>query len=106
MDIEERAKDSLEYLGLIAHEMQFPEYLEEIRNCYRRSRRSVCKDMMFSEFRLFCLENGTVRKPIPDHEIELIAYYYKIDKGLLKKKAKEFIESGLGKPQSNKVKRR
>lgn len=80
-------------------DMNFAEFLHAVRKAYGRSRRTVCEELKFSEMRMFCLENGTFRFPIPQDEIELLADYYDVDIKLLRNKAHHFIMMDLGKSQ-------
>lgn len=103
MNIEERIKVKLKKLLDKQQVMQFPELLKGLRLAYGQSRRNVCTDLKFSEMRMFCLENGTFRRPVMINEIEMISNYYNFDSTILKTKADSFITDGYGKPQSNKV---
>lgn len=103
MNLESRIKDRLNKLVDRQNLMEFPELLKRLRLAYGQSRRNVCTDLKFSEMRMFCLENGTFRRPIMLKEIETLANYYNFDRALMKSKADSFITNGYGKPQSNKV---
>lgn len=101
MNIEDLTKLKLNKLLDSYHLLHFPELLKGLRIAYGRSRRNVCKDLDFSEMRMFCLENGTFRRPIVQDEIEMISKYYNFDSYLMKEKADQFITKGQGKPQAH-----
>lgn len=86
--------------------MDFTDLLVGLRKAYGRTRRTVCREMPFSEMRMFCLENGLFRRPIPDEEIEAIAIYYSIDHVELKYKAEKFMAEGKTKAQGNYIPRK
>jgi len=91
MNIEDITKLKLNKLIDSYQILQFPELLKGLRVAYGRSRRNVCHDLRFSEMRMFCLENGTFRRPILQDEIEMISKYYNFDSYLMKEKADQFI---------------
>lgn len=101
MNIQDLTKLKLNKLLDDYHLLKFPDLLKGLRLAYGRSRRNVCKDLDFSEMRMFCLENGTFRRPIMTDEIEMISNYYNFDSHLMKQKADQFFTTGHGKPQAH-----
>lgn len=88
----ELTKVRLESLMRQWEEKAFPEVLQGLRKAHGLSRRGVCKDLEFSEMRMFWLENGYFKKEIPDGEISLLAHYYGVDAELLFKKYLSFAD--------------
>ena len=86
---------------LIANQKKFdfPQFLFQIRKCYGLPRRTVCKDISFSEMKMFHLENGYFRTFIPLDELCRISEYYSIDNDLFEDKMTKFILEGKGIPQ-------
>lgn len=72
---------------------EFPQFLQALRKAHTLSRRTVCKDLSFSEMRMFWLENGFFKHEMPQDELEKIASYYGIAPSLLLAKHNEFFES-------------
>ena len=105
MKLEDRIKFNLKKLLDRQELMEFPQFLQGLRNAYGQSRRNVCKDLKFSEMRMYCLENGTFRIPMQKEEIDLIADYYGVESEVMEKKAYNFITQGLGVPQTKKWRR-
>lgn len=96
MNIEERNRRRLFNLMQNEEKFEFPEFLEELRKCYRISREIANNDLNYPINRLYCLENGCFKRVIPMDEITLLADYYNIDSKILKKKADDFVLSGKG----------
>ena len=106
MNIKEKTAQKVKKLFETEPLIEFPNFLTGLRLAYGRTRRNVCRDMDFSEMRMFCLENGLFRREIPDGEFSLIAEYYGIEPSLLKKKAEKFMAEGKNKPQGHYVPRK
>lgn len=77
----------------------FPELLLMMRNIFGLTRRAVCKELGFSEMRMFWLEHGCFRNPVTHEEIDVLAKYYGVSSGMLKKKHDDYIKNS--KPQPN-----
>lgn len=58
--------------------LRFPEFLKELRKAYGLGRRQVCKDLAFSEMRMFWLESGCFKRDIPTTDLVMLAEYYGI----------------------------
>lgn len=86
--------------------IDFHHFLTALRIAYGRSRRNICKEINFSEMRMFCLENGLFRRPLEDDELNKISSYYGLEPTLLITKAQRFMTEGKNKPQGNYVPRR
>lgn len=78
----------------------FPEFLQALRKAHSLSRRAVCKDLSFSEMRMFWLESGFFKHEMPKQELEKIATYYGVDSSLLLDKHNAYFEAEKAKAQS------
>jgi hypothetical protein len=75
---------------------EFPQFLQALRMAYDTPRRNVCKELSFSEMRLFCLEHGVFRKNIREEEANILGEYYGVDPSIIRKKANLFIYNNKG----------
>lgn len=85
-----------------AENYTFPVLLLMLRRTYGMQRKGVSADIDLREGRLFYLEHGRFNKmPAPD-ELKILSEYYNFPEATLKRKAKEFLDSGACRKQGDK----
>lgn len=86
-------EDRIKFLLGKASAFKFPQFLIELRKAHGLTRRAVCKDLSFSEMRMFWLENGCFKTAMPDEELNMFADYYGIDPKLIQYKHLLYINT-------------